>query len=253
MPAQTTRQPTAGANPFVEEALRWLPGADQGPAVGVDLPSFQDDLRSPAMSTRRPDEERPLVLVADDNADMRQYIVRVLGTHYCTEAVSDGQAALAAARARTPDLILTDVMMPRLDGFGLLKALRDDARTSGVPVIMLSARAGEESRIEGMQEGADDYLVKPFSGRELLVRVTAHLEMARIRRESIAAIQASVTQFRALVRANSDAVYRMNADWTEMRQLQGREFIADTREPNRTWLEKYIHPDDHQRVTEAVR
>lgn len=250
---RTAVQPTAGANSFVEEALRWLPGSDRSPGFGSELPSFQDELISPATSTRQPDDERPLVLVADDNADMRQYVVRVLGAHYRTEAVSDGQAALAAACARTPDLILTDVMMPRLDGFGLLKALRDDPRTSGVPVIMLSARAGEESRIEGMQEGADDYLVKPFSGRELLVRVTAHLQMARMRRESIAAIQASETQFRALISASSDAVYRMNADWTEMRHLQGREFIADTHEPNRSWLEKYIHPDDHRRVTEAIR
>ena len=74
---------------------------------------------------------------------------------------------MAAARERPPDLILTDVMMPRLDGFGLLKELRADPRTSGVPVIMLSARAGEESRVEGMEAGADDYLVKPFSAREL--------------------------------------------------------------------------------------
>ena len=83
----------------------------------------------------------------------------------------DGEAALAAARQRPPDLILTDVMMPRLDGFGLLRELRADPRTSGIPVILLSARAGEESRVEGMQAGADDYLVKPFSARELLARV----------------------------------------------------------------------------------
>ncbi len=193
------------------------------------------------------------MLVADDNADMRQYVVRLLGEHYRTEAVQDGEAALVAALERTPDLILTDVMMPRLDGFGLLRALRADPRTSDVPVIMLSARAGEESRIDGLQEGVDDYLVKPFSARELLARVTAHLKMARIRRKSSEAIQASEEQFRALVSASSDAVYRMNADWTEMRHLQGREFIADTHEPNRSWLEKYIHPDDRRHVMETIR
>jgi len=246
-------QPTAGASPFVEEALRWLPDADQQPATGLELLRLQDEVSGAATSLQQAGDDRPLVLVADDNADMRQYIVRLLGEHYRTEAVLDGEAALAAARARMPDLILTDVMMPRLDGFGLLQALRADPRTSGVPVIMLSARAGEESRIEGMQEGADDYMVKPFSARELLARVTAHLQMARLRRESNAAIQASEEQFRALVSASSDVVYRMNADWTEMRYLEGREFIADTPEPNKSWLEKYIHPADQRLVTETIR
>jgi PAS domain S-box-containing protein len=217
------------------------------------LRSLQDDLTVPSASSQGPDDERPLVLIADDNADMRQYVVRMLGAHYRTLAVPDGERALEAARERTPDLILTDVMMPRLDGFGLLQALRADARTSGLPVIMLSARAGEESRIEGLQEGADDYLVKQFSSRELLARVAALLQMVRMRRESSEAIRASEEQFRALVSASSDVVYRMNADWTEMRQLQGREFIADTREANRSWLQKYIQPCDQERVMATVR
>jgi PAS domain S-box-containing protein len=246
-------QSTTRANAYVEEALRWLPDADQGPALGEEFPSFQDDPTVLAKSTQRPNHERPLVLVADDNADMRQYLVRMLSPDYRTQVVLDGEAAMAAARVRKPDLIITDVMMPRLDGFGLLRALRADPRTSDVPVIMLSARAGEESRIEGMQGGADDYLVKPFSGRELLVRVKAHLQMARMRRENIEAIKASEAQFRALVSASSDVVYRMNADWTELRQLQGREFIADNQEPNRSWLEKYIQPDDQRRVLETIR
>ncbi|WP_296905336.1 ATP-binding protein [Polaromonas sp.] len=249
----TAANPTTGASPFVEEALRWLPDVDQRSALGSELPSIQDDPTGPATSSHGPDDERPLVLVADDNADMRKYVVRLLDAHYRTEAVPDGEAAFAAARERIPDLILTDVMMPRLDGFGLLQALRADPRTSGVPVIMLSARAGEESRIEGMQEGADDYLAKPFSAKELLARVTAHLKMARLRRESSEALRASGEQFRALISASSDIVYRMNADWTEMRQLQGREFIADTLEPNCSWLEKYIQPCDQQRVTDTIR
>lgn len=245
-------QPAAAVNPFVEEALRWLPAEDEL-TLGPASPLLQGDPTPAATSTPRSDDARPLVLVADDNADMRQYIVRVLGAHYRTEAVSDGQAALAAAREHTPDLVLTDVMMPRLDGFGLLKALRDDPCTRGVPVIMLSARAGEESRIEGMQEGADDYLVKPFSGRELLARVAAHLQMARMRRDSVEAIKASEAQFRALVNASSDVIFRMNADWSELRQLRGREFIVDTHEPDRCWLDKYIHPDDHLLVMQTIR
>ncbi len=162
-----------GASPFVEEALRWLPeDQPEGDRFGSELLPYQEALPTTYQGTL--DEERenwPCVLVADDNADMRQYIARILGEQYRVRAVPDGEAALAAARERVPDLVLTDVMMPRLDGFGLLRELRADSRTRGVPVIMLSARAGEESRVEGMQAGADDYLVKPFSARELLARV----------------------------------------------------------------------------------
>jgi PAS domain S-box-containing protein len=139
------------------------------------------------------------VLVADDNADMRQYVARLLANLYHVVAVSDGEAALAAARDRPPDLILSDVMMPRLDGFGLLRALRADPRTVGVPVVLLSARAGEESRVEGMQAGADDYLVKPFSARELLARVSAHLQMARLRREANDSLRASEQRFHSFM------------------------------------------------------
>jgi PAS domain S-box-containing protein len=249
----TAAHPTIGASLFVEEALRWLPDADPVPALGGDVRTAQESTSGLAPALQRRDVERPMVLVADDNADMRQYLVRLLSEHYRTEAVADGEAALLAARERTPDLILSDVMMPRLDGFGLLQALRADPRTSGVPVIMLSARAGEESRIEGIEEGADDYLVKPFSGRELLARVAAHLQMARMRRESIEAIQTSEARYRALVSASSDVIYRMNADWTEMCQLHGKEFISDTPAPSRSWLEKYIHPDDRRQVVEAIR
>ena len=114
-----------------------------------------------------PTAARPRILLADDNADMREYVRRLLSDRYEVKAVAEGRLALAAARAERPDLILTDVMMPRLDGFGLLRELRPDPQTATIPVIMLSARAGEEARVEGIQSGADDYLVKPFRAREL--------------------------------------------------------------------------------------
>ena len=112
---------------------------------------------------------------------MRDYVRRLLSARYDVEAVADGEAALVAARARRPDLVLADVMMPQLDGFGVLHALRADPQTRTLPVILLSARAGEESRIEGLEAGADAYLVKPFSARELLAHVEAHLELGRLR------------------------------------------------------------------------
>jgi DNA-binding response OmpR family regulator/serine phosphatase RsbU (regulator of sigma subunit)/anti-sigma regulatory factor (Ser/Thr protein kinase) len=122
------------------------------------------------------------VLVVDDNADMREYISTLLSERYAVQTAPDGAVALELARANPPDLVVTDVMMPNLDGFGLLAALQEDAATTSVPVIMLSARAGEEGTIEGLEAGADDYLIKPFAARELLARVNANLELDRVRR-----------------------------------------------------------------------
>jgi PAS domain S-box-containing protein len=204
----------AGAAPYVEEALRWLPDESDPADPAAALPGHLDALPVPARTpaTER-DDRRPIVLVADDNADMRQYIVRLLAERYRVEAAADGAAALAAARGRTPDLVLTDVMMPQLDGFGLMNALRADAATRDVPIIMLSARAGEESRVEGMEAGADDYLIKPFSARELLARVAAHLQMARMRREAEEAIRQRAEQFKTLLDRAPLGVYLVDADF----------------------------------------
>jgi len=103
--------------------------------------------------------------------------------------VANGQEALQSAFENPPDLILSDVMMPVLDGFAMIKKLRSDARTNTLPVILISARAGEESRVEGVDAGADDYLVKPFSARELFARVNAHLKMARLRKEAMESLR----------------------------------------------------------------
>ncbi len=246
-------QITAGATPFVQEALRWLPDAESSDAAGAKLPSVHDDLPVSALSARRSGADLPRVLVADDNADMRRYVGRLLNGQYKVETVANGEAALEAVRQRMPDVILTDVMMPRLDGFGLLRALRADPRTAGVPVILLSARAGEESRVEGMQAGADAYLVKPFYARELLAHVGALLQISRMRQEADESIRASEERFRALVEASSDVIYRMSPDWAEMHHLQGRKFIADTHEPNRDWLLKYVFADDQPLVLRAVQ
>jgi PAS domain S-box-containing protein len=130
------------------------------------------------------------VLLADDNADMRGYVRRLLlAQGYEVEAVGDGEAALAAARREPPDLVLSDVMMPGLDGFGLLRALRADPELRDRPIVLLSARAGEEARVEGVDAGADDYLTKPFSAHELLARVSANLVMARVRRQAIRSLR----------------------------------------------------------------
>ncbi len=125
---------------------------------------------------------RPRVLVVDDNPDMRDYVCGLLAEQYDVAAAADGLEGLAQVAAVRPDLVLTDVMMPNLDGFGMLERLRADPATFEVPVVMLSARAGEDGTIEGLEAGADDYLVKPFSARELLARVKVNLELDRVRR-----------------------------------------------------------------------
>jgi signal transduction histidine kinase len=179
-----------GAAPYVEEALRWLPGPElDSQALAPELPTHYEALPVPAQRGPHAEGGQPRVLVVDDNADMRQYIERLLAERYRVQALADGEAALAAAWQQPPDLVLTDVMMPRLDGFGLLRELRAEPRTRDVPVILLSARAGEESRVEGMEAGADDYLIKPFSARELLARVGAHLQTARMRRQAADALR----------------------------------------------------------------
>ncbi len=164
---------------YLEEALRWLPeeAGGQGSRGEEIVDKYFLDLHSAAAPIAH-------ILLADDNADMRDYIKRLLSYQYEVEAVPDGLAAFACARQRVPDLVLTDVMMPGLDGFGLLQQLRSDPQTREVPIILLSARAGEEARVEGLEAGADDYLIKPFSARELLARVEATLKMSRLRQEA---------------------------------------------------------------------
>ena len=218
-----------GAAAFVEEALRWLPDEEASRAspstAGDAREAFPTAHSAPKSSGLDPaseggDSRRPRILWADDNADMRDYVRRLLEPRYDVEAVPDGEAALAAARASPPDLVLSDVMMPRRDGFGLLSALRADPRTRTIPVILLSARAGEESRVEGLEAGADDYLVKPFGARELLARVHAHLEMDRLRREASRREQALLEETRAakerleaVLRSISDGFIALDRDW----------------------------------------
>jgi signal transduction histidine kinase len=162
------------ARAYAEEALRWLP-APQTPETSVA--TIVGDT-SPAGT---PDVDVGHILLADDNTDMRDYARRLLSQRWTVDAVSNGRAALAAARARRPDVIVSDVMMPELDGFGLIRELRADPDLGTIPVVMLSARAGEEARLEGLAASADDYLVKPVSARDLLARVDAQLLKSRAR------------------------------------------------------------------------
>jgi signal transduction histidine kinase/DNA-binding response OmpR family regulator len=197
LPAESVVQGTPGnatyrtASAYIEEALHWLPSPGT-PAAGKTASA------------------RSRILWADDNSDMREYVASLLRPHYEVIAAPDGQTALEAARAVVPDLVLSDVMMPRLDGVGLLKALREDERTRSVPVILLSARAGEEAALEGINAGADDYLVKPFSARELLARVRTHIELARERRAWKTELERKVAERTAELAAAAERLTREN-------------------------------------------
>jgi signal transduction histidine kinase len=235
-----------GQAPFLQEASSWLPESTKTSGAGALNPIENYE---PPPASRRPGK----ILVAEDNADMRHYITGLLREHYTVTAVGDGQAALEAIRVARPDLVLSDIMMPRLDGFELLRELRSNADTQTIPVILLSARAGEEARVEGISRQANDYLVKPFSARELFARVSTHLELAQVRREAEAALRERENRFHTWLQASTNIMYCMSADWREMRLLVGKDFIADTKDPNLTWLEKYIHPDDQKRVMAAIQ
>jgi signal transduction histidine kinase/DNA-binding response OmpR family regulator len=165
-----------GTRPFVEEALRWLPAEEGNQLTGEGVAAPRAG--NAPLKGAEPGRDTPRILLADDNADVRQYVSRILGEKWDVEAVADGEAALRAVQIRRPDLILSDVMMPKLDGFGLVRALREDPATTDLPIILLSARAGEDATAEGLGQGANDYLVKPFSSRELVARVAAQLERA---------------------------------------------------------------------------
>jgi signal transduction histidine kinase/CheY-like chemotaxis protein/serine phosphatase RsbU (regulator of sigma subunit) len=158
--------PGPRAGEYVQEVLSWTP-----------------DPSDPVTS------EPPEVLIVDDNADMRSYLTSALAPHWRVRAASDGAAALQAIRQQQPELVLTDVMMPRLDGFGLLGELRSATATRDIPVIMVSARAGPEALVSGLDVGADDYLVKPFTTAELTARIRTHLRIFRQRRQTAARLQ----------------------------------------------------------------
>ncbi|HEX7833590.1 MAG TPA: ATP-binding protein, partial [Thermoanaerobaculia bacterium] len=225
------------ARAYVDEAMRWLPDASTDAAPQVEVPTYGVTSRE---TTRRK------IILADDNADMRDYVRRLLSSTYDVIAVGDGAEALRQAIAEKPDLVLTDVMMPVLDGFGLLRELRANPETSSIPVLMLSARAGEEARVEGLEAGADDYLVKPFSARELLARVGGLLAVTQVRLEANAVLRRSEERYRSLIEATAAIVWSMSAagvfeddqpGWTSFTGQSREELAGDG------WMNA-VHRDD---------
>ncbi len=197
---RTLASTSRGAAPYVEEALRWLPQpSDQTFPISPGLPG-------PGLPGVQ--STSPRILLAEDNADMRDYLRRLLLSQgYEVLPFPDGQAALEAARLQKPDLILSDIMMPHLDGVQLLCAIREDEALRSTLVILLSARSGEEARLEGIQHGADDYLTKPFSARELLARVSTNLKLAGIRQQAAEEVSRSQQFLERIATAVPDLLF----------------------------------------------
>ncbi|MCL6752401.1 response regulator, partial [Nostoc sp. CCCryo 231-06] len=221
--SQSSVSTASGAMSYVEEALGWLPKE-----------TLEEEEFSPASSAR--------ILLVDDNTDMRNYLRRILSEYYKVDVAIDGETALAAAYNDPPDLILSDVMMPRMDGIELLRQLRADLRTREIPILLLSARAGEESAVEGLESGADDYLVKPFSRRELLARVAANLELGRVR------LAASQERFRFLAESIPQMVWTADAiGWVDYYSLRCLDYTGLTLEQIQGFgWQNLIHPEERE-------
>ncbi len=224
---------------FVEEALRWLPDEE---APASTRPAATGSALLPATAL-------PRILIADDNNDMRAYLKSLLAPHAEVRVCADGKAAFAALQADPPDLLLSDVMMPKLDGFGLIAKIRATPALRHLPVMLLSARAGEEAKVEGLQAGADDYLVKPFAAAELLARVQRQIELGRERKLQLQVLGMRESYFRSLVDLAPVMLWTTDDDgmctylsrrWFE---YTGRTWEQDA---GMGWFEN-IHPDDLER------
>lgn len=184
------------------------------------------------------------ILLADDNADMRQYVKKVLSPRFIIEVARDGEEAFDMAVRLAPDLIISDIMMPRLDGYGLLNKLKEHPELKSVPLIFLSARAGEEAKIEGLDAGADDYLIKPFSAKELIAVAESNIRLSVIRR----ATEKSEKYFRQLADSVPATLWRtdkndrciyLNKRWSEFTGQAEKDALGFG------WL-KVTHPDDKE-------
>ncbi|MFF5497655.1 SpoIIE family protein phosphatase [Streptomyces aquilus] len=238
------------ADPYVQEALRWLPNDAVG-QQGRGPADILMDVPDPGRSDGTVAGAR--VLVVDDNADLRDYLQRLLvGAGYRVDTVKDGQEALDAIRKTPPDLLVSDVMMPRLDGLQLVAALRSDSRTTSLPVLLLSARAGQEASIEGLQAGADDYLVKPFTAADLLARVEANLKLSRLRTHHVRWRSALVDSLQEafFVCDEHGAVVEINTAFTDILGYGPDSLPYEPVHP--WWPDEETDPQAHRQARAAV-
>ena len=250
---RTSRPESTRAHLFLDEALGWL-----GTGAAASTPVGESDRSAPHTIDGR-------IVLADDNADMRDYVQRLLqAERFEVITVENGELALQTARREAPDLILSDVMMPVLDGFGLLSQWRADPRLRDIPFLLLSARAGDEARVEGLLAGADDYLTKPFSSRELVARVRSNLTLARDRREAVLREQNAELERQVIERAQARGrIWQLSPELLGVLDVDGRiENCNPAWHGVLGWSEAEIagtafldslHPDDREPTSNALR
>lgn len=171
------------ANDIVETCHADRQPADNGRLseffIQTDDPNSESSLEA---NTPPTDNDKTIILIVEDHPEVRSFIRGRLPAYQVIEA-ADGREGMRAALEIIPDLIICDVMMPKLDGCKLCRLLKNDERTSHIPIILLTAKAGENSKLEGLETGADDYLIKPFNARELQARVKNLIDLRRKLRE----------------------------------------------------------------------
>ncbi|CAG8550421.1 4726_t:CDS:10 [Paraglomus occultum] len=194
------KQLYSNAELYLEECMQWIQHSkptqfddDNDPMLIDDGSASQQKTDELSVLYTEPDcfesdNVKKCVLVVDDNTDMRNYLKSLIKRQFDCICAVDGCDALRVIKnsQRLPDLILSDIMMPNMNGYELLAAIRNNPRIQMIPVILLSARAGEEASVEGLEKGADDYLIKPFNARELLARIRANIKLSHLRRQLLA-------------------------------------------------------------------
>ncbi|GAB2792015.1 response regulator [Amycolatopsis magusensis] len=228
-PVDAEAIPTVGAArgaEYADEARQWIPRPDE-----------ETD------GTARPGEAR--VLLVEDNADMRKHILQLLrGQGWQVDAVAEVDTAIERIAAHRPHLVLSDVMLPGRDGVSLLRQLRSEPSTARLPVMLLTARAGADSTVDGLGHGADDYITKPFNPGELVARVRVNLELSWFREKLIAAGEREAADLRraldtrstvseavglvmAAFRCDADAAFEKLVSFSQHRNIKVRDIAAE--------------------------
>ena len=155
------------------------------PRAAETISALSADAQHPDVEPAPPEAGRPVVLIVEDNADVRTYVRGFLEKDYNIEEAENGKVGMEKARATGVDLVISDIMMPVMDGIAFCRELKTDDRINHIPVILLTARATTEGKLEGLDIGADHYVVKPFDARELIARVKNLIATRRTLRENI--------------------------------------------------------------------
>ncbi|KAG8770174.1 hypothetical protein FRC15_004208, partial [Serendipita sp. 397] len=237
------------AKGIVAEAARWRQTGDSM------TPSDSDESYSSLDGHRYFDlsfDPEDLVLLVDDNQDMLEYIKGIFGRYCHVRIANNGQVALEMARRFSPQLIISDVMMPILDGFGLVAAVKADPLLQAIPIILLSARAGDSNRAEGILCGADDYIPKPFSSRELLARANLQIQLGKRKRDMEYRFQERTKEVQILTDLSPVGLFRVDNEGNMLqcndrfRELSGLGLAQESQ-----WLD-FVHQDYHSQVRVAL-